>query len=200
MPDISAFTAMYPGIQLELAFSNENFNLHKREADVAIRITDNPPDYLIGRRVLQPSKGVYASRDYLKNKNPLLYPDKMQWVGWEEHDGQQSWQKASQFSTSPIMHVADDIIAQLEAVKNGMGIAMLPCFIADPVQNLERLEIMSMKESCGSLWILTHEDLRATARVRAFIDFMLEAFNQHRDLLQGRCYIPKPSIVSSVAL
>ncbi len=54
--------------------------------------------------------------------------------------------------------------------------------------SIERLEHITAKGSCGDLWILTHEDLRATARVRAFIDYMLNAFEQHRDLLEGRLY------------
>ncbi|MFV1984436.1 MAG: LysR family transcriptional regulator [Thiohalomonadales bacterium] len=199
MPDISAFTKMYPNIQLELAFSSEEFNLRKREADVAIRLTPNPPDYLVGRQILQPAKGVYASHDYLKNNNPQLHPDKLQWIGWE-NVSQPQWNSISLYSSSPIIHIADDLVAQLEAVKAGMGLAMLPCFIADTVPSLERLEFFSNNGTCGALWILTHEDLRATGRVRAFIDFMLNAFEIHRDLLEGRCYVPAPKIVSSIAL
>ncbi|WP_172597610.1 LysR family transcriptional regulator [Sulfuriflexus mobilis] len=188
MPDISAFTKMYPNIQLELAFSSEEFNLRKREADIAIRLTPNPPDYLVGRRVLHPAKGVYASHDYLKSKDLDKHPDKLDWIGWEEISSPTQWNKDSRFSLSPVVHKADDLLAQLEAVKANMGIAMLPCFLADTVPSLERLELISSRGTCGDLWVLTHEDLRATARVRAFIDFMLEAFERHRDLLEGRRY------------
>jgi DNA-binding transcriptional LysR family regulator len=200
MPDITAFTELYPNIQLELAFSNEEFNLRKREADVAIRMTPNPPDYLVGRQILQPAKGVYASHDYLKRNNPELAPDKMRWIGWENAKQQPEWNKASQFSSSPIMHIADDLVAQLEAMKSGMGIAMLPCFLADTDPSVRRLELLDMSSTCGALWILTHEDLRATGRVRAFINFMLSAFELHRPLLEGRNYNPTPTIVKSIAL
>ena len=199
MPDISDFTNLYPGIQLELAFSNEEFNLRKREADIAIRLTPNPPDYLVGRRILHPAKGVYASHDYLKHHNPNGLPDELDWIGWEEISSKTQWNKDSRFSSSPVAHQADDLVAQLEAVKAGMGIAMLPCFLADKIPSLERLELLAEVGSCGDLWILTHEDLRATARVRAFIDFMLEAFDRHRDLLEGRCYTSRPTLVTSYA-
>ncbi len=199
MPDITAFTELYPNIQLELAFSNEEFNLRKREADVAIRMTPNPPDYLVGRQILQPAKGVYASHEYLEHNNPELLPDKMRWIGWENAK-QPEWNKASQFSSSPIMHIADDLVAQLEAMKSGMGIAMLPCFLVDTDPSVKRLELLDMSSTCGALWILTHEDLRATGRVRAFIDFMLAAFEHHRPLLEGRNYNPAPTIVKSIAL
>ncbi|MFV2060980.1 MAG: LysR family transcriptional regulator [Gammaproteobacteria bacterium] len=199
MPDITAFTEMYPLIQLELAFSNEEFNLRKREADIAIRMTPNPPDYLVGRQILQPAKGVYASHEYIKNNNPDLLPDKMRWIGWENVE-QQEWNKASQYSSSPILHIADDLVAHLEAVKSGMGIAMLPCFLADKEPSIQRLELLDMSNTCGALWILTHEDLRSSGRVRAFIDFMLLAFEQHRPLLEGKRYTPIPKIVKSVSM
>jgi len=199
MPDISAFTKSYPNIQLELVFSNEVLNLRKREADIAIRLTQNPPDYLVGRKVMEPAKGVYASHEYLKKIDPDKYPDKLGWIAWEDTVMQTQRINESRFSSSPIAHYADDLLAQLEAVKAGMGIAMFPCFIVDTVPELVRLEKISAKGTCGDLWILTHEDLRATARVRVFCDFMLEAFEQHRELMEGRRYIQKPSLVSSVA-
>ena len=200
MPDIAAFTKIYPSIQLEMAFSSEEFNLRKREADIAIRLTQNPPDYLVGRRILHPAKGVYASHDYLRSHNPNKDPDNLSWIGWEELSSPTQWNKDSRFSASPVVHKADDLLAQLEAVKAGIGIAMLPCFLADTVPSLERLERITAKGTCGDLWILTHEDLRATARVRAFIDFMLNAFEQHRDLLEGRCYHGTVEQVEKMAL
>lgn len=197
MPDISSFTKLYPSINLELAFSNENFDLKKREADVAIRLTSNPPDYLVGREILQPTKGVYGSHEYLANKN-LEEIDDFQWIGWEEHASKYNWNELSKYAAAQTTHTADDLLVQLEAVKSGMGLAMLPCFIADTIPNLIRLELLDM-HSCGAIWILTHEDLRATARVRVFIDFITKAVDQHLDLVEGRCYQETPGFVTSVA-
>ena len=197
MPDIAAFSTMYPGIKLELAFSNEEFNLRKREADIAIRLTPNPPEYLVGRQIIHPAKGVYASRHYLNTHDINKSPDSLSWIGWESDHPKSAWNKDSRFSASPVMHMADDLLAQLEAAKAGMGIAMLPCFLADSITELERIEYLHEVGSCGDLWILTHEDLRTTARVRAFINFMLEAFEHHRDLLEGRCYHNQESKVIS---
>jgi len=188
MPDIAAFTRLYPNIQLEMAFSSEEFNLRKREADIAIRLTQSPPDYLVGRRVLHPAKGVYASLEYLRHHDPENEPEKLNWIGWEELSAITQWNKDSRYAVAPVTYKADDLLAQLEAVKAGIGIAMLPCFLADKVSSLVRLELINAKGICGDLWVLTHEDLRATARVRAFIDHMLAAFEQHRDLLLGMSY------------
>jgi len=183
MPDFAAFAREYPGIELEFAVSSEEFNLSKREADVAIRITNNPPDYLIGRRVAKISKAIYASEHYLKQHDVKNHPERLHWVGWEDNEPRPQWIKDSEFPKSPIHHQTNDLHVQLEVARSGMGLAMLPCFMADPVPNLRRLTLT--QDGCGNIWILTHKDLRATARVRTFMDFMLKAFDKHRALLMG---------------
>ena len=57
------------------------------------------------------------------------------------------------------------------AARAGIGLALLPCFLADPEPALERLFIADGEAETG-LWLLTHEELRHTARVRAFLDFL----------------------------
>ena len=186
-PELAAFSTAYPGIQLEIAASDEEFNLKKREADVAIRITPNPPEYLVGRKILRPAKGIYASHNYLQQHDPVNHPEKMNWLGWEDSVTNPTWVKDSAYPSSAVRHQADNVLVQLEAAKAEMGLAMLPCFIADPIETLQRLHLVAPEEaSCGDLWILTHQDLRATARVKAFMDFMLEVFDRHLDLLEGR--------------
>lgn len=184
MPDFVAFGREYPGIELEIAVSFEEVNLSKREADVAIRITNDPPDYLVGHHVTKISKAVYASNDYLANHDPENHPESMNWIGWEDNNPSPPWVKDSDFPKTLTHHQANDIYVQFEAVKCGLGLALLPCFLADPVQELRRLSSISTV-SCGDIWILTHKDLMATARVRIFMEYMLEAFNKHRDLLMG---------------
>lgn len=184
MPDFAAFGAKYPRIELEFAVSSEEFNLSKREADVAIRITDNPPEFLVGRNITKISKAIYASEDYLARHDPENHPESLNWIGWEDSEAFPQWVKNSRFSKAPIHHQTNDLLVQLEAARSGMGLAILPCFMADPVAGLRRLSIYSA-DFCGDIWILTHKDLRSTARVRTFMDFMVKAFDKHRDLLIG---------------
>ena len=72
-----------------------------------------------------------------------------------------------------------------EAVKAGMGIASLPCFLADPDTRLMRI-LPPPDELTSELWLLTHPDLRRTARVRAFMDYLAESLQKERDLIEGR--------------
>ena len=77
-------------------------------------------------------------------------------------------------------------LIQLAATKSGMGMAILPCFLGDTESDLRR--VPPGTETPGQdIWLLTHEDLRHTARVRLFIDFMAKAILAKKDLLEGRC-------------
>ena len=71
------------------------------------------------------------------------------------------------------------------AAEAAVGAAILPCFMGDASEHLSR--VGDPIEGGGSaLWLLTHEDLRHTARVRAFLDFMADALRANIDLLEGR--------------
>ena len=72
----------------------------------------------------------------------------------------------------------------LDACRAGMGLALLPCFLADDDPHLERLGAPNRDLDIG-LWLLTHEELRHTARVRAFMDFMGQTIERVRPALEG---------------
>ncbi len=63
---LCVFRNAYPKIQLDLLTTTGLVDLAAREADIAVRLTDKPPDYLVGREVLPMRHGVYASPAYLK--------------------------------------------------------------------------------------------------------------------------------------
>ncbi len=184
MPDLASFTAQYPGITLELIPSYEVFNLSKREADIAIRVTNRPPEHLVGRRLATYAVADYASIDYLAKHDPMNKPDDCRWIGWDDMVPYPKWVLDSHYPTVPIHNRINNALTQLAAVKAGMGMASLPCFLADPEKNLQRLP-PGKAEPRYDIWMLTHEDLRFTARIKTFMDFMANAFKKHQALLQG---------------
>lgn len=185
MPDLAAFGERYPDIDLEVAISYTPFDLTRREADVAIRITRDPPEQLIGRKVITFARAAYAARDYLARHDPQHQPESVTWIGWDDHTRHPSWVRATAVPNAPVRGRMNNAMVQLAACKAGMGLALLPCFMGDSEPDLARVP-PGKPEPAWDIWILTHEDLRSTARVRAFMDFMAEAFLSHRDLLEGR--------------
>jgi len=76
------------------------------------------------------------------------------------------------------------MLGLFEAVKLYLGVAPLPFFMADSEVDLKRV-IEPPKEFKSELWMLTHPDLRRTARVSAFVDFMTEAIAYARNIIEG---------------
>ena len=77
------------------------------------------------------------------------------------------------------------MLNQLAAAKAGMGIALLPCYLGDPEPDLARALPDPVPELARELWIVTHPDLRRTARVRAFFEAVAEGIAADRPLVEG---------------
>ena len=182
MPDLVAFSEAYPGIELELRLTPDMADLSKREADVAIRLSNEPPGHLIGRRLLKYARATYASDDYLARHGS---PGELRWIGWNDVVPDPQWGRESDYPKVPIRHRIHHSTGQLEAAKAGMGLTMLPCFMGDAEPTLRRLPPGTATPD-RDIWLLTHEDLRNTARVRTFLAFMADAILRHRDLIEGR--------------
>jgi DNA-binding transcriptional LysR family regulator len=71
MRDLGRFVSDYPDISLDFIGSYEALSLTRGEADVAVRVTDSPPEHLIGRRLGQYAVAVYASTEYLTTHDPV---------------------------------------------------------------------------------------------------------------------------------
>ena len=188
MPDLVAFSQAYPGIDLEILVSHSMANLSRREADIAIRISNDPPDTLVGRRILKLFTAIYASEDYLRHHDLDDGGCALTWTGWNDKVRDPQWVCQSPYPKAPARHRIFSPLTQLEAAKAGLGLSILPCFLGDTEPTLRRLPPATATPS-RDIWILTHEDLRHTARVNKFVDFIAKAILAKRDLLEGRCPI-----------
>ena len=72
----------------------------------------------------------------------------------------------------------------LELATHGFGAALLPCFLGDSRPGLIRIGQPPSDVDVG-LWILTHSDLRRSARVRAFMDFAGAELTRQRRGIEG---------------
>ena len=170
MPDVAAFTASYPDIDMEIIHSYRTFDLSKREADIAIRFVrfgTQPPEHLIGRRVATSFSANYASAPFLDRMDEAADPPIGQWIGWEDQVRFPKWVLESDHPRLPVRSRMPDVVMQLRAAKNGMGIAVLPCFVGDAQPDLLRGP-PTEPYSAYDIWILSHPDLRETARLRRF--------------------------------
>jgi DNA-binding transcriptional LysR family regulator len=186
LPDILAeFHEINPGIQVEIAVANLMFNLTKRDADVAIRPAKDPPGTLIGRRVAKIAFAIYASPRYLAKHKASKLADH-QWIGLDDSLAGTSvaqWMR-SKLAQREMTLRADSLLALRQAAQAGLGLAALPCYLGDTASDLICVH-RPIPEMETALWILTHEDLRHTARIRAFTEFAANALSRRRPLLEG---------------
>ena len=82
--------------------------------------------------------------------------------------GYGEWLQLSVFQCRLSARWPSSLVNQLVAARAGIGLAVLPCYLGDPEPDLARARPAPLAEQRGELWIVTHRDLRRTARVRAF--------------------------------
>jgi DNA-binding transcriptional LysR family regulator len=186
LPEILAvFRANHPGIQIEIAVSNLMFNLTKRDADVAIRPANDPPETLIGRRIAKIAFAIYGSPRYLAEHKAKDLARHL-WVAPDDSlagTAVAQWTRAN-LPEGQIALRADSLLALRQAAQAGLGLAALPCYLGDASPDLVCVR-RPVPEMETALWILTHQDLRHTARIRAFTEFAANAFSRRRALFEG---------------
>lgn len=182
MPMFASFSRKNPDIRLHIEVSNKNVNLSERQADVAIRLTNQPLETLVGTRLTTVASTVYASGEYLQHLRESDEPPR--WLGVECCGFHQSWtQKAC-----PDHHhgfYVDDTLLTVAALEQGLGLAYLPCFMGDVNSKLQRFNDPDRQLNLG-LWLLYHPDLRHAGRVVAFREHMLSQMEAQHALFDGR--------------
>jgi CheY-like chemotaxis protein len=91
MPDIAEFSDLYPGVNLEINMTYDFRNLASREAGVAIRHADNPPESLVGKQIGRVYFSAYASESYLETHDPIGAPQSCHWMGWGAAKNHLKW-------------------------------------------------------------------------------------------------------------
>jgi DNA-binding transcriptional LysR family regulator len=186
MRHLRPMRTVHPQIQFEITISNAMANLTRREAEIAIRPTPEPPEILVGRRIADIAHAIYGSRAYLSrhDKKELSAHD---WIALDDALASTvigRWIHEN-LRAAHITCRVDALPALRDAALAGLGLALLPCYLGDPAPGLCRLAQKTMTEPRSALWLLTHDDLRRTARIRATLDFLAKAFASERALFEG---------------
>jgi DNA-binding transcriptional LysR family regulator len=187
---LAAFRTRHPGIEIELIVENRVLSLTRREADIALRPTRPSESELFGRKLADIAWAIYGSLDYLaahgRPPDASALADHML-VGWDEpqtYGAVTRWLATMAAGKRPAYR-SNSLLNQLAAVREGIGLAALPCFLGDGEAGLARV-VGPIPELARELWLVTHDDLRRTARIEAFFAMMAAAIKEDRPLLEGR--------------
>jgi DNA-binding transcriptional LysR family regulator len=188
MPDFADFARLHPEVELEILSIGEPVNLTNREADVAIRVVydrNNLPPNLHGLKGPELFGGVYMSRDLLAGWRAGA-PHRIRWIV-DNKFGIPDWAHEGEVRTTEVPFRTTDAEAQISAVRQGLGMTTLPCFVGDADPLLVRVPGTDLHMH-GTLWLLTQGETRKTKRVRLFTEFVSRRLAAHAQLLAGLSY------------
>ena len=185
MPDLADFARLYPDMELEIRSSGALANLTNREADIAIRVVydrNTLPPNLHGLEGPEVYGGVYILRDRLSACRAGS-PEPLRWIVIDIH-GVPDWAGEGEIRTTGVPFRTDDAETQIVALRQGLGIAALPCFVGDNDPLLARVPATDIHLH-GTVWLLAQGETRNTRRVRLFIAFMSRRLAAYAPLLAG---------------
>ena len=185
-PILARFRQLNPGVHLDVILAAQHLNLSRRDADVAIRAT-NEPSGDFGRPA---HRARSAGRSTPRRKLAAEFGDRTAeeapWVGFGDSLGSPIGKRWTERNISQRRQVfrVNSVLSMAEVIAAGAGAGVLPCFIGNGRSDLTRIGEPIAELDVG-LWILTHPDLRHSARVRAFTDYVGGELIKLRKVLEG---------------
>ena len=175
-PILSAFRAEHPGIAIELALTNRNEDLSRRDADIAVRMVRPTQSALVARRIGSSRIGLFAHRDYLARfgaPSSLAELAAHRLIGFDRDDRsfRAAGADAAQLSRDSFGFRCDSDLVQLAALRAGVGIGGCQENIARRSPELTRV-LPDLFAFALEIWLVMHEDVKGTPRVRLLFDHL----------------------------
>jgi DNA-binding transcriptional LysR family regulator len=189
-PAIAALRQAYPQLQVDLTVGVRSLDIARRDADLAVRFARPSASELVCRKLGEVGFSLYASRRYLARAGTPKRGDGLAGYDLITFTGQPA--ATSPFFMAEALEGArvalrcDNPFVQLKAAADEVGIAELACFLGDASPDLVRVwphEVPAHRTA----WLIVHQDMRRSARIRAVSAAIGDAFrSQRRALEEGR--------------
>lgn len=185
-PRLPGLYARHPELRIDLVATNDNLNVARREADIAIRLARPASGDFLIRKLAEVGFALYGAA------RGDLAVSAGDWVAYNEDlDHTPEMRRLhAMLGEGRIRLRSNSLRGLVRAVAGGIGHGLLPCFVADADPGLVRLsgaEPMLYRE----LWMLIHPDARPLARVAATADWLVERFDAEAASFAGRTPSPR---------
>lgn len=181
IPALPRFTQRYPDIRLQIVTGVGTVELVRHEADMALRLVRPERGNLKVQKAGTMASAVFGSAAYLR-RHPAPKADPLagrRFVTWDDayaHLPSARWLEKTQPNIESAL-VTTSVAAQLAAARAGLGLAVLPCFLAAMDDKLTQV-IPPAQVFTEDLWLVTHADLSASARIRAVGEFLANTISK----------------------
>ena len=184
---LAELCATYPDIELGITTDSRSFSLSKREADIAVRtlgVGAQPPEHLIGRTLVPVFCANYVAVEHAHRLDPELEGTSPRWIAFDNRRQVEAMIAGTSYPDVPPWGAFSSLGLMLQATREGLGIAMLPCYVADREPALRRLAEPDLRH-VADLWLLCHLDLRDNARYQATRECVSGALRRFAPLFRG---------------
>ncbi|MDG3084935.1 LysR family transcriptional regulator [Vibrio hannami] len=187
IPALPEFQRQYPAITIEFVTDISTANLHRRDADLALRMVRPVRGNVTLRRVGELGYGLYGSAHYVDQRQKLVDSatfDADDFISWGEMQTQlpaAHWLESVLQGREPVL-TTTSLASQVAATKAGLGLAVLPHLLG----NL--YNFVCVEKDIGinqTIYLVMHSDLSHSRRVRAVADFLVELVESNRPILSG---------------
>lgn len=171
-PHLKTLCENLTGIELELQAERQQVSLGKREADIALRMTRPQTAGLVIKPLASIGYGLYSTKTYLKKHAAADWA----FIAYEKNSSTPHHQWLEKYlGQRSISLRSNDQMVMAQCAAAGMGVTVLPHYLRQSHRDLYRIE----QEACPvqrKLWLVMHDDVRRSPRVRAVADQLIELF------------------------
>lgn len=164
------FAAKFPGVGVDVSITDDLVDLKRSDADVVIRATAAPPPYLSGLSLGTVAYAAYGRKGVTRHNQPLHAHEWVDFIAPSPNAPLRKWLRDI-VPDAECRYRFDSAAGLREAVSAGLGAAVLPCLVGETHPDLVRISDVR-RDPQFNLWILTHADLRRSARIRSFMRFI----------------------------
>lgn len=194
-PFLRSFRQQYPDITVELIADDRQLDVARGEADIALRASAAPVGSgIVAQRLPAASWAAYCSRTYADEHGRPAHINDLNSHAIVVMDSATSRGLHFLWLTIVADHAvvsarSNSLTNLLSAVKAGLGIGMLPCFVGDREDDLLRC-LPPVRELDAPIWLIVREDIRHQPHVRAFVDSLAAHMATLRDAMSGERPVP----------
>jgi DNA-binding transcriptional LysR family regulator len=176
-PVIGQFIKMHPRIELRILATNDLLDLTRREADLAIRISENPGDTLMGLRLLKQDNASFSTQDIADR----IANEPTAMIDWIVYDGHPNVPKgvSSDFPNNNVRFRFDDMVAMIGAAQAGLGVVRMPMLLGRTSAGLVQIPVLPPRPY-ADIWVVGHPDVWPSQKLQAFRDILKSYCKLHR--------------------
>ena len=188
-PNLHDFCNQYPNIQIDLLNFSRFVKISRNEADIAIAVERPKSTSVIITKLCDYKLKVYGAREQFsqyQNCRSRVELEQLPWVSYVDNllfTDQLSYEKELAINTQAIFR-STSIISQFTAIKSGLGIGVLPCFLADTDSSLVALCEREL-EILRSFWLVTHPESKRLTRVANVWEYLKALCQSNQALLMS---------------